>query len=179
MRRTILIVIDYEEFGVSDMQAGRPHKDYPTLYIFMEVLMGAIIKSFLVLSFALVFGASISYTQGVGVRVDADIPFDFSIGDKTFAAGKYELSVIRLYGSVHAVRMRDETGKVICNATAIQNGSTRPTGSDMLFAIVDGEHILDKIRTPDVGFVFSRTNGDKRIAKAKRESVPLSGATPN
>ena len=141
--------------------------------------MRAIITSFIVLSFALVFGASISYAQGVGLRVDADIPFDFSIGDKSFAAGKYELSVIRLYGPVHSVRMRDEAGKVICNAVAIQNGSTQPKGSDMLFAVLDGEHVLDKIRTPDFGFVFSKTNGDKRIAKAKRESVPLSGATPN
>lgn len=141
--------------------------------------MRAIIRTFFLLSLTMIFGASISNAQGFGIRVEADIPFDFTIGDKTFAAGKYELSVSRLNGSVHAVRMRDNTGKVIFNASAIQTGSNAPEGSDMLFAVLDGQRYLDKIRTPDHGYAFSRSSGDKRIAKAKREAIPLSGATPN
>ena len=143
----------------------------------MEVLMRAIIRSFLVLSLTLVFGASISSAQGT--RVDAEIPFDFTIGDTTFAAGKYRLSVVRLYGSVHSVTLRDETGKLIHNSTAVQNGSSVPDNPDMVFAVVDGQHYLDKIRTQDCGFVFSKSSADKRIAKAKRVSVPSSGSTPN
>src|SRR5262245_45436399 len=112
----------------------------------MEVLMRAIIRTCLVLSVVLVFGASISYAQVLGFRVDADIPFDFSIGDNSFSAGKYDLTVIRMNGSVYSVRLRDNTGKVVCNTTAIQNGSTLPDKSDMLFAVVDGEHLLDRIR---------------------------------
>jgi hypothetical protein len=139
--------------------------------------MRAIIRTFLVLSLTLVFGASISNAQGL--RVEADIPFDFIIGNKTYAAGKYDVSLIRLYGSVHSVRLRDDSGKVICQTTAIQNGSSVPDKSDMLFAIVDDQRFLDKIRTPDFGFVFSKSTGDKRIAKAKRLSVPASDASPN
>ena len=139
--------------------------------------MRAIIRSFLVLSLTLVFGASISNAQGT--RIEADIPFDFAIGDKTFAAGKYDLSLFRLYGSVHSVTLRDNTGKLILNTTAIQNGSNARNKSDMMFAIVDEEHILDKIRTPDCGFVFNKSSRDKRIAKASRVSVPTSGSAPN
>ena len=145
----------------------------------MEVLMRAVIRTFLVLSLTLVFGASISYAQITGTRVEADIPFDFSIGDRTFEAGKYNLSVIRLYGSVHSVRMRDGTGKLILSTTAIQNGSSVRNKSDMLFAFVDEGRYLDKIRTPECGFVFSKSSGDKRIAKAQRLSVPTSGPAPN
>jgi hypothetical protein len=144
----------------------------------MEVLMRAIIRTFLVLSLTLVFGASISNAQGLGWRIEADIPFDFSIGDKTFAAGKYDLSVIRLHGSVHAVRLIDETGKTVCNTTAIQNGSTVPDKADMLFAVVDDQRYLEKIRTPDFGFLFSKSSGDKRVAKAKRVSVPTTESSP-
>ena len=144
----------------------------------MEVLMRAIIKTFLVLSLTLVFGASISYAQA-GTRIEANIPFDFTISDKTFAAGKYDLSLFRLYGSVHSVTLRDNTGKLILNTTAIQNGSNARNKSDMLFAIVEDEHFLDKIRTPDCGFVFNRSSRDKRIAKASRVSVPTSSSAPN
>jgi len=140
--------------------------------------MRAIIRTLLVLSLTLVFGASISYAQQVGYRVEADIPFAFSVGNKTFAAGKYDLSVIRLYGAVHAVRMRDETGKVVCNTIAIQNGSSVPKGADMLFAVAEGQRYLDKLRTTDFGFVFSRSSGDKRVAKVKQVSVPAE-SSPN
>jgi hypothetical protein len=145
----------------------------------MEVLMRPIIRTFLVLSLTLVFGASISHAQSSGTRIEAVIPFDFSIGDKTFTAGKYDLSLFRLYGSVHSVRLRDNTGKLILNTTAIQNGSSARNKSDMLFAIVDDQHFLDKIRTPDCGFVFNKSSRDKRIAKAGRVSVPTSGSAPN
>ena len=141
--------------------------------------MRAVIRTFLVLSLTLVFGASISNAQGTGLRVEAEIPFDFTIGDKTYTAGKYDLTLVRLYGAVHSARLRDDTGKVICNTTAIQNGSSVPNKSDMLFAVVDGQRYLEKIRTPDFGFVFSKSSGDKRIAKARRVSVPTSGSEPN
>ena len=145
----------------------------------MEVLMRAIIRTFLFLSLTLVFGASISFAQTTGTRVEAQIPFEFSIGDKIFPAGNYDLSVIRMHGSVHNVTMRDDTGRLILNTTAIQNGSTVRNKADMLFAVVDDQRFLDKIRTPDFGLVFSKASGDKRIAKAKRVSVPTSGSTPN
>ena len=139
--------------------------------------MRAIIRSFLVVSLTLVFGASISYAQA-GTRIEANIPFDFTIGDKTFAPGKYDLSLFRLYGSVHSVRLRDATGKLIFNTIAIQNGSTVRNKSDMLFAIVDDQHLLDMIRTPDSGFVFNKSSRDKRIAKSRSVSVPASGSAP-
>ena len=145
----------------------------------MEVLMRAIIRTLLVFSITVVLGASISHAQSVGVFVKAEIPFDFTIGSKTFAAGNYELSVMRLNGSIHSVLLRDESGKVVHTATAIQNGSTARDKADMLFAVVDGQRYLDKIRTRDCGFVFSKSSADKRIAKAKRVSVPSSGSAPN
>jgi hypothetical protein len=143
----------------------------------MEVLMRAIIRSFLVLSLTLVFGASISYAQA-GTRIEADIPFDFTIGDKTFAAGKYDLSLFRLYGSVHSVRLRDAEGRLILNTVAIQNGSTVRNKSDMVFSIVEDQHLLDKIRTPDSGFVFNKSSRDKRVAKARSVAIPTSGSAP-
>ena len=139
--------------------------------------MRAIIRSFLVLSLTLVFGASISYAQA-GTRIEADIPFDFTIGDKTFAAGKYDLSLFRLYGSVHSVRLRDAEGRLILNTVAIQNGSTVPNKSDMVFSIVEDQHLLDKIRTPDSGFVFNKSSRDKRVAKARSVAIPTSGSAP-
>ncbi len=146
---------------------------------YMEVLMRKIISAFLVISIALAAGVVTSYSQKIGMRVEAEIPFDFTIGKQTFAAGNYELSVFRLNGPVHLVRVFDRDGKVICNTTAIQNGSTVRKQSDMLFAVIDGQRYLDKIRTPEFGYLFSWSAGDKRVAKAKRVSVPTAETSPN
>ena len=136
--------------------------------------MKTFIKALLVLSITVVFGATLSFSQTTATRVQAEIPFDFAIGDRLFPAGSYNFAVIRQNGFVHSVQLRDNSGKVICRTVAIQNGSSTWKRSEMVFADTGGLKQLEKLSTPDFGYIFNRSNGDKHVAVAGRVSVPVS-----
>ena len=54
--------------------------------------MHKLIRLFSILSFAVIFGGVAANAQSV-TKVEADIPFAFSVGDTGLAAGKYEIRV--------------------------------------------------------------------------------------
>lgn len=139
--------------------------------------MKKVLSAILVLSFAMVFGAATSFAQH-GTVVEADIPFDFTIGKETFASGKYRL-ILRSGGTwIYSMELLDRDGKHIFKTTAIRNGKTLRNKSVMVFAIAGEDRYLETIKTPDAGFGFLTDLKDKRIAEAKRVTVDTSGA-PN
>lgn len=140
--------------------------------------MKTIIKALLVLSILAVFGVTFAFPQTGGMRLRAEIPFDFAIGNEVFPAGKYSLSVFRRSDTVHAVQLRDESGKLVCNTIAVQNGSSRDR-IEMVFAGKDDRRQLEKLSTPTFGYIFSRAGGDKHLASVERVSVPASTLGPN
>jgi hypothetical protein len=144
----------------------------------MEVLMRNITSAFLVLSFIAVFGIISAFAQTNGLRVEANIPFDFTVGKKSFEAGKYKIVLNELHSSIYAVSLFDENNKWILNTTAVRNGSTNRDRSDMVFAATEGGHFLEKLRTPEMGFQFAYRKSDRLLAKAATVSVPT-GSSPN
>ena len=140
--------------------------------------MRNIISAFLVLSFIAVFGTILAFGQTPGLRVEANIPFDFTVGDKTFASGSYKLILTRNFSSMYNASLYDSEGRVIFNTTAIRNGSTNRERSDMVFAVSDGGHFLEKLRTPDMGFQFATWKKERLVAESKKTSVPTT-ASPN
>jgi len=144
----------------------------------MEVLMRSSVKTLLIPSFIVVLGIISTFGQTVGMRVDADIPFDFTVGKTTFSEGKYKLVLTRIHESLYAVSMFGEDGKRVLATTAIRNGSVNAQNSDMVFAVSNGGHFLDKLRTADAGFKFALQNTDRTVAESQRTSVPVSGS-PN
>ena len=138
-----------------------------------------IASSLALISLSLVLFISIS-AQQIGTRVDANIPFDFVVGDETFSAGNYQLKFVRQYGSVYNVLLLNDKGRMVMNTVAIQNGSTVRGKSDLVFAVSDGGHFLEKFRTPDAGYRFNWSAKDKTVAEAKRVNVPAdSGPNAN
>lgn len=134
--------------------------------------MRNIISAFLTLSFLAVFGAAAVSAQTYGYRVSADVPFDFAIGDSTFAAGKYEMVLTSGNGSVYSVSLFDVNRKRVLGATAVRNGSTNKDNADLLFAAEGGGYFLDKLRTPEMGFQFVTSKKERLVALAKKVSVP-------
>jgi len=143
-----------------------------------EVLMKTIIKALLVLSITVVFGATVSFSQTTATRIQAEIPFDFAIGNKPFPAGNYSLSVIRRNGVVHSVQVRDDRGRMICNTFAVQNGSSTWNRSVMVFADTHYGKQLEKLTTPEFGYIFSRSGRNKQVAVVDRVSIPASAGMP-
>jgi hypothetical protein len=141
--------------------------------------MRNIISAFLVLSFIAVFGTIIAFGQTQGMRVSADVPFDFTIGNSTVAAGKYEMVLTSHLSSVYAVSLFNENHKLVLSTTAVRIGSTNQDNSDLLFSNVGAGRYLEKLRTPEYGFQFVTSKKDRLVAEqAKKISVPTE-ASPN
>ena len=140
--------------------------------------MRNIISAFLTLSFLAVFGTVSTFAQMSGFRVSADVPFDFTIGDSAFSAGKYEMVLSSVTGSVYSVSLFNQNRERIFGTIAIRNGSTNKENSDLLFATDGGGRFLEKLRTPDMGFQFVSSKKERMVALAKRVSVPTE-ASPN
>ena len=140
--------------------------------------MKTLIKALLVLSITVVFGATFSFSQTTATRVQAEIPFDFAIGDKLFPAGNYSLAVFRRNGSVHSVQLRDDKGKMICNTFAVSNGSSTWNRSEKVFADTGYGKQLERLSTPEFGYIFSRSGRNKHVAVAGGVSVPASTGMP-
>ena len=80
--------------------------------------------------------------QGHVQGMQTQVPFDFSVRDQQFAAGKYVL--LRDNGFLH---IRDEQGKVV--ATVLTNSvvmQTAPQDSKLLFYEYHGRHLLTRIQ---------------------------------
>ena len=139
--------------------------------------MRNIISTFLVLSFIAIFGTISVFAQD-GTRVDADIPFEFTVGKTTFAPGKYRMVLTSVNGSVYNVSLFDAGRKRIFNTIAVRNPSTNRHRSEMVFAVAESGHLLETIRTPEMGFRFMGSKRDVLVAHSKTVAVPASGS-PN
>ena len=139
--------------------------------------MRHLISAFLTLSLLAVFASASSSAQVYGYRVSADVPFDFTIGDRTFAAGKYDMVLTSITGSVYSVSLYDQKRNRIMGATAIRTGATNKD-SELLFATEGGGYFLEKLRTPDMGFQFASSKKERMVALAKKVSVPVD-SSPN
>ena len=144
----------------------------------MEVLMRKLILgSFALISLSLFITSAVS-AQVTGTRVEANIPFDFTVGDENFAAGSYRLLFTKGNGSVYHVSLMTDKGRPIMKTMAVQNGSTLRNKSELVFAVTDGGYFLEKLRTPDAGYLFSWSAKDKKVAQVKRVGVPTE-SSPN
>ena len=97
---------------------------------------------------------------------------------RTFAPGKYKLLLTRTHDSVYSCSLVDDDGQQILRTLAIRNGRTLRDRSEMVFAVDGGDRYLETIKTPEAGFAFALSISDKRVAEARHETIPASGA-PN
>ena len=136
-----------------------------------------ILSSIALFSLSLIFTAAVS-AQVSGTRVEANIPFDFTVGSETFSAGSYRLLFTKGTGYVYKVSLTTEKGRPIMKTIAVQNGSTLRNKSELVFAVADGDYFLEKLRTPEAGYQFNWSAKDKKVAQVKRVGVPTE-SSPN
>jgi len=141
--------------------------------------MNKIVSTFLVLSFAAIFGVMSSFAQTGGTHVDANIPFDFSIDGKTFKAGSYDLSIApaAMGTSLYSVSLK-ENGQEVYRTTATRNADVSVDKSEMLFTVIDGTRFLDKIITPEIGFSM-QAHTEKVVAAENQGGTQSTGSSPN
>lgn len=126
------------------------------------------IVSFLVM--VLAFGGVTANAQ-YATKIEANIPFDFVVGDKTLAAGKYVIRLRRAPSGAQAVEVRDADNKIVYDTFALENGDAGKGKAELVFDKASGQAALAKIRTEGKGFTVQMDKGRGAIAaKEKKKS---------
>jgi hypothetical protein len=117
------------------------------------------IVSFLALAF--VFANVEANAQAFGKRFEANVSFDFVIGDEVFPAGKYYLRVAGDPNGPAFLEVRDSERDIVFQGLLMTNGVRLSNASQLRFDHSNGRPALALIVSEDSGYsvpVRSRKN---------------------
>jgi hypothetical protein len=98
--------------------------------------------SFTLLLLSVLTLGSFAQAQRPDQIIKANIPFDFSFGNRSFPAGRY--TVVRVEPSV--LELRDPEGRVLANVlTQSVQSLTAPAQPKLFFESEDGGHVLTQV----------------------------------
>jgi len=122
-----------------------------------EAIMNRFIQITSLFAFALIFTSISASAQSV-TKLDADIAFDFSVGDRTIEAGRYEIRVTKNSAGGAAVSIVNENGRIVHSVMAMINGSTAKGKAELVFDRSGEKRVLSGIAMSDSGVTLP-TNG--------------------
>ena len=126
------------------------------------------------LALMLIFGG-ISASAQLVTRIDANIPFDFSIGGQTLEAGKYVMRIRKSTGA-EKLEVRDAKNRVVYEAFMLQNGDSTLDKPELIFDRVGGQAALAKIRLENMGLGIP-TDKDANLTLASKERKRIGGSS--
>jgi len=125
--------------------------------------MKKIIQTISFIALAFVFGGITANAQQA-TRIDANVPFDFIIGNQYLSAGEYVIRVTSPSGGAKQVEVRAKDGEILFTALAVANGDTGRGRSELVFERTDGRAVLTKILTDAAGYSVPMVDLSKLIA---------------
>lgn len=132
--------------------------------------MKRFIQFFSFIALAFVFSAVSAQAQSV-TKVDAEIPFDFKIGDNNFSSGTYEIKVVNSTSGGARVLFRDKESNQTFTAIALRNGEPVGSRAEMVFSVDGATRSLAAITTNDAGYSLPKFGKSRSVTI--RASVPL------
>ena len=127
--------------------------------------MKKIIQTVSFLALAFIFGG-ISANAQQTTRINANVSFDFIVGDQYLSAGEYVIRVSPSPGGVKNIEVRSKTGDILYLGLATPNGDTGRNRSELVFDRTDGRAVLTKILTEEAGYSVPTVNLSKLTASA-------------
>ena len=125
------------------------------------------IVSFLALVFVMA-GADV-YAQRT-TKLDADIPYDFAIGDEQFEAGKYILRIHTSAGGAKTAQLRNAGNRVVYESFLIENGDTGLGKAHLVFDRTGAVAQLMRIRTGDEGYWVTEGSSKRNVIASKKKN---------
>jgi hypothetical protein len=127
--------------------------------------MKKFIQSISFLALALVFGG-ISANAQQTTKIDANVSFDFIVGDQYLTAGEYVIRVSPSPGGVKTIEVRSKKGDVLYTGLVMPNGDTGRGRSELVFDKSNERTVLKKILTGDAGYSVPTVDISKLTASA-------------
>jgi len=132
----------------------------------------------IVTALSIILGLSIAGFAGLTTRVTADIPFDFSVGNKKFSPGKY---TIARGTSTQTLVIRDSENKESA-VFLVQNASSRKDAKAMfVFNRYGDQYFLSQVwdgGAGDSGSVLAKSKAERKAAKNVRNTITKNSGDP-
>jgi len=128
--------------------------------------------SFVILTF--IFGGISAEAQTV-TKVDADIPFDFIVGNRAFAAGKYVFRVVTGSMNARAVVISDNDNRFAYTVFVNQNDNIGKGKSELVFDRFGRQATLVGIRTENRRFTIPAETKDGSLASTRQSADKTMG----
>lgn len=123
------------------------------------------------LGLAFVFGGVSANAQSNVTRVDANIPFDFMVGDKQFSAGKYVLRITQTTVGAKGLEILNENREMVYNGFLINNGDRAKDAAELNFDRSNGVASLARIITENGGYSMPESGRATQIASRKKAAT--------
>jgi len=127
--------------------------------------------------FALLIGLMVSAQAQKVNSYEASIPFDFNIGNKTFAAGEYAFGLTNPLALQESLTIRDvKNGTTHVFLITRDQADEFKGGAQLTFNRYEDRYFLAEIAAPTLSAKFLRAKSEARLAKSKtvkRESIAL------
>jgi hypothetical protein len=133
--------------------------------------MKKIIQFFSLFTFALIVSAATVNAQ-TAKSVDANVPFNFTVGNETYAAGTYKLQVISDSAGGSLVTINDDKGNTLQTVVATQNGAAAVGKSELVFERRGNERYLVCISLPERGLQFANSKRQRAEISRNTSSEP-------
>ncbi|MDI1243564.1 MAG: hypothetical protein PSX80_16765 [bacterium] len=105
-------------------------------------------------------------------KIDANIPYDFAIGDDQFEAGKYVLRVRPSNSGASIAELRDSKHRVVYEGFILDSADTGNGKANLVFDRSGSVARLTQIRTGEKGFALNDKPGSDRsvnLASKKKD----------
>lgn len=103
-------------------------------------------------------------------RYEAQIPFDFNVGQKSYKAGKYVIRISNLFVNGSSVSIEDENGDQYQSVMVSTNGEVAKGEPALIFNRYDNQSFLSKIIIREKGVTFPLSNAEREIAGKNRKN---------
>lgn len=134
--------------------------------------MKKIIQLVSFLGLALIFAAIEADAQKV-VKVEANIPFDFVVGNKSLPAGEYVLRIIDVNSGAVRIDVRDAEKETVYSGLLLTNGNRNSAKSELVFDRTEEGSVLAKIVTKSNGYSFVERPSKSQVALGAGAKKPV------
>ena len=135
--------------------------------------MKKFIQAFALLSLVAAF-AVISVKAESGFGTEVQIPFAFTVGDKSYDAGSYIVKVERLKnGGGAMLSIQDTKTDDIQTVLMSSNGEEAGDEVRLVFDTIEGRRYLTKVRANERSFALARPKTDKVVTSGVSEGASL------
>ncbi len=107
---------------------------------------------------------------------EVEIPFAFSVNDRSYEAGKYIVKVSKFQTGSATIVITDPKTESIQTVLAQRNGESSDESVKLTFETIEGQKVLSRVVTPSGGFGLRLNRQRRDVAEnivAKPETVSI------